>query len=317
MSNIYDYEVVENTQGKNEAKKITSKILLRLTISAVIALAITNLIAVLFDRYFPHLITESFIIYLNDANTLIVFGLLYFTLKKEKSNKMYPTDTMNCKKFLTLICVSLSIMFVGSLVSNVIASFVGGLSGSEIENPVDTIIEKYDIFQIMISVVIIAPIFEELLFRKLIIDKLSKYGTAFCMVFSGLTFGLFHANLYQILYATLLGMLLAYIYMVYSKVSYVIILHSVINFIGSIVPMLIFSIDEKNEKLFINLTAIYGYIYFILMIIGIVYLIRLFKTYPYFSTSSSIKKPFNVLGKNTGVIIFLIYVISLTIYNSI
>lgn len=317
MSNIYDYDVVENDKGKNDAKKITSKILYSLTFASITALIITKLILVFKEKYFPEILTKSFTIYLSDVNTLMVFGLLYFALKKEKSSKMYPTDTMNCKKFLTLICVSLSIMFVGSLVSNVIASFIGGVSGSEIENPVNTIIEEYDILQIMISVVIIAPIFEELLFRKLLIDKLSGYGSAFCMVFSGLSFGLFHANLYQMLYATLLGMLLAYIYMVYSKVSYVIILHSVINFIGSIVPMLIFSIDEKNEKLFINLTAIYGYIYFILMIIGIVYLIRLFKTYPYFSTSSSIKKPFNVLYKNTGVIVFLIYVISLTIYNSI
>ena len=45
--------------------------------------------------------------------------------------------------------------------------------------------------------VICAPILEEYIFRKLIVDRTVKYGQGVAIVLSGLMFGLFHGNLNQ------------------------------------------------------------------------------------------------------------------------
>ena len=49
--------------------------------------------------------------------------------------------------------------------------------------------------------VICAPILEEYIFRKLIVDRTVKYGQGVAVVLSGLMFGLFHGNLNQFAYA--------------------------------------------------------------------------------------------------------------------
>lgn len=52
---------------------------------------------------------------------------------------------------------------------------------------------------------IIGPIFEEILFRKILIDKTIKYGARISIIISALLFGLFHGNVNQFFYAFLMG----------------------------------------------------------------------------------------------------------------
>ncbi len=81
--------------------------------------------------------------------------------------------------------------------------------------------------------VLIAPTAEELLFRKLLTERIVKYGELAAVLASGLFFGLFHGNLNQFSYAFLLGLFLGFIYVKTGKLGYTIGLHMAINFIGS------------------------------------------------------------------------------------
>lgn len=81
--------------------------------------------------------------------------------------------------------------------------------------------------------VLIAPTAEELLFRKLLTERIVKYGELAAVLASGLFFGLFHGNLNQFSYAFLLGLFLGFIYVKTGKLRYTIGLHMAINFIGS------------------------------------------------------------------------------------
>lgn len=87
----------------------------------------------------------------------------------------------------------------------------------------------------LIFVVILAPVFEELLFRKFLIDRIYGYGELPAILLSGLMFGLYHGNFQQFVYATTLGMIFAYVYLRTGRIGYTMILHALVNSIGSLV----------------------------------------------------------------------------------
>jgi hypothetical protein len=86
----------------------------------------------------------------------------------------------------------------------------------------------------MLTVVIIGPIVEEFIFRKLIIDRLSRYGELVAIMSSAIAFGLYHGNFYQFFYATMTGLILGYMYAKTRDVKYSIFMHMLINFMGTI-----------------------------------------------------------------------------------
>lgn len=80
--------------------------------------------------------------------------------------------------------------------------------------------------------VVLAPVFEELLFRGALLGSLKEHGSWFAVIVSGLLFGLAHINISMMLYATALGMLLGMLYLRAGSVIPCIIAHVCINFLG-------------------------------------------------------------------------------------
>lgn len=62
------------------------------------------------------------------------------------------------------------------------------------------------------SIAILAPVFEEFVFRGIIFGKLEKHGTGFAMVVSSLLFGFAHLNLSSIVFAFICGMVFSFLY---------------------------------------------------------------------------------------------------------
>ena len=79
-------------------------------------------------------------------------------------------------------------------------------------------------------VALFAPVFEEILFRGLILHNLLPYGKKIAIVGSAFLFGMFHGNLVQSPYAFLVGLVLGYVTVEYSIV-WAIALHMFNNFI--------------------------------------------------------------------------------------
>ena len=111
---------------------------------------------------------------------------------------------------------------------------VGNMTGNLPENNISTIVSEIPIWLIFVAMVVLAPIVEELMFRKLMIDRLSIYGDKTAIIFSSVAFGLMHGNLYQFFYAALLGALFGYVYTKTHKIHYTMIMHAIVNFMGSI-----------------------------------------------------------------------------------
>lgn len=81
----------------------------------------------------------------------------------------------------------------------------------------------------VIAMVIVPAIFEELLFRKAILNYSKSYGKAFAVIFSALLFGLFHMNLNQGIFAFFIGILFGVIAIKTSSIKIPVLLHLINN----------------------------------------------------------------------------------------
>ena len=124
---------------------------------------------------------------------------------------------------------------------------------------------------IMIPVVI-GPILEELIFRKLMLDRTRAYGEKTAIIFSAICFGLFHGNLTQFLYAGCVGLFLGYVYCKTGKVLYTMILHALLNLFSSLImlagPML------GNGATGLLLLFGLGFAILTMFVLGFIHLIR-------------------------------------------
>lgn len=96
-------------------------------------------------------------------------------------------------------------------------------------NMINGMSSKFTVFLVMVDAVVLAPIFEELIFRKILMDRISKYGVSGAIIVSGLFFGLFHMNAAQFFMATMIGFIFAYVYAYTHNIVYTMLLHFVYN----------------------------------------------------------------------------------------
>ncbi|MBO4784581.1 MAG: CPBP family intramembrane metalloprotease, partial [Lachnospiraceae bacterium] len=87
----------------------------------------------------------------------------------------------------------------------------------------------------VITVGIVVPVLEELIFRRLVINATCKYGYGAAIMISAFTFGIYHGNFIQFFYAFGLGIMFAYIYCKTGKLRYTVLLHMGYNLYAALV----------------------------------------------------------------------------------
>ena len=142
---------------------------------------------------------------------------------------------MNLKNWFGGFCIAMLLFSVGGYISNVILISIESMMNITTSNPVGEMVEQSSIWQTIILSVILAPILEELLFRKIVCDRLLPLGEGYAIFVSAAIFGLIHGNFYQFAYAFLVGMFFAFIYVKTGKLIYSTVYHILLNFIGMVV----------------------------------------------------------------------------------
>ena len=138
---------------------------------------------------------------------------------------------LGAKKFWTLMLICMPVMYAGNIIGTILSLI---LSGGTAVNALVDLVSGNPVYTLLFAV-IAAPILEEYIFRKQIIDRLGRYGEKTAILVSALTFGLFHMNLFQFFYAFGLGTIFAYVYTRTRSIRYPIFMHMIINFQGSII----------------------------------------------------------------------------------
>ena len=155
-------------------------------------------------------------------------------------------------------------------------------------------------------------------------------------------FGLIHTNLHQFFYAALIGFVFAYIYTITGKLRYSVILHSTVNFIHGILPMIIIknldmakiqslsgkdtsdpAVMQEMMKLysdpFFILLLVYYLVLFGFIIAGIILFIINHKKIKVNDTQSPLQPPeaAKTAFLNVGMILFFIISVGYSIYEII
>ncbi len=191
-----------------------------------------------------------------------VLGFPLFLLLLGGMHKRVPQKhRMSAENWITFLAVAFFLMVIGNLISSYLMTALESLRGTGISNAVSDMISGFSPVMRFIVVVLLAPIVEELMFRKLLIDRLLPYSEVFAVVTSGLIFGLIHGNFYQFFYAMLLGLLFGFVYVKTGNILYTVTMHMIINFTGSVIAGFLEDHVGKSDTLFTSVWSFVGTVY--------------------------------------------------------
>lgn len=206
------------------------------------------LAGVKFSSNYPALFSSVWFKWLGTFLPLYLIGFPTALLLMRKVPATPPDGSkLGAGRFFSFLLMCFPIMYGGNLIGTLLSNL---LSGGTAENHLEAFVFDSSPLKILV-VVILAPLMEEFLFRKQLIDRCRQYGEKTVILFSGLSFALFHMNFFQFFYAFGLGLIFAYLYTRTGRLRYSVLLHMLINLIGSVIaPLLLSSVDlEALQKI--------------------------------------------------------------------
>ncbi len=188
-------------------------------------------------------------------SSVTVYGVgmpLIAVLVKRIERQELERHKLKVSHFLLAFMMCYAIVFISNIIGLAMTSLIGSWKGSAVDNNVSEVVSGGSFLVNFISMVIVAPIVEEYVFRKLIVDRTAKYGQGVAVLCSGLMFGLFHGNLNQFAYAITLGCFFAFLYLRTGNIKITMLLHAIINFMGGIVASWLMKLVRYDEMMAID-----------------------------------------------------------------
>ena len=249
---------------------------------------------------------------------LYVLGFpISFVLMRNKDVPAIEKHHMSAGQLVVSFLISYGLMIIGNLIGIGITAGIGLIKGTPVQNALLNVITGGSIWVTAIFTVLCAPVFEEILFRKLICDKVIKYGEGCAVILSGLIFGLFHMNFNQFFYAFFLGCFFAFVYVKTGRLQYTILLHMAINFFGSVLGSIILTLDHTKPYA-MAISVIYSLCIYGMAIAGIVLLIRKRHTLALAPGEIVIEKGqrFRTVILNTGMVLYCLILLAIMIVQA-
>ncbi len=223
-----------------EEKNLLNGVELRYTELAVLFIVLQLLIELLFIALLPEW-TESHLAVLSFIAVIVGYYLIAFPIlcrRMKRFPKILPErSAMTPGRFLTGVLLCFGIAQIGSLIGNLLHQLLSSVAGGESAG-IDTLLRDMPIGMAILVTGVLAPVFEELTFRKLLLDATAaRLGKFTAILLSGLMFGLFHGNFQQLFYAAGLGAFFAWIYLDTGNILYPILYHMIVNLTSSAVTL--------------------------------------------------------------------------------
>ncbi|MBP5529887.1 MAG: CPBP family intramembrane metalloprotease [Lachnospiraceae bacterium] len=193
-----------------------------------ISLSLQALVPDFFENHMV-LISYGMIILTVDLVSFPLVLLLTHNMPKAEIEK----KRLGFGRFLLCVLIMYGLVLAGALIGMIfhlsLTAPFGNEPGSELT---DLLINSNSLLRIFM-VGVLAPIFEELIFRKVLIDHVAPKGELVAILASGIMFGLFHGNFQQCFFAAFIGCFFAYIYLKTGRIIYTILLHFILNTVTS------------------------------------------------------------------------------------
>ncbi len=229
-------------------KKTFSKVGLILFIASIL-LSVVQIACWTIADYIPVIANNADLYFLAGMLPMcaIAYPISLYLFKKVPIQLSAEKKTMKIHHLISacIMCYAMALIF--NLIGTFITGIIGTLKGDAVENVIETTVGNIGPVPNFIYFVLCAPIFEELLFRKAVISRISEYGDRIAILLSAFLFGLFHGNLLQGGYAFILGIFFGYVFVKTGRIIYSIIMHMFVNFTCTFLGPLLMKLTDYNE----------------------------------------------------------------------
>lgn len=234
----------------DEPRKRLWKILFKLAVFCLIVLANSKFLyqifllpAQLWYYYFGQQLSGDGVYFvnwlINDICSYLIPALAAFFLFRNERQPIPPREGYKAGTEIPL--VFFAACFLGSLASMIahwISQLLDALFGTgEIPDAMIGSLPSSEqtggVWVFLLFVAVLAPVFEELIFRKLLLQPLRSCGDMFAVIFSALIFGAYHGNFDQFPYAFVTGLLYGILAVRSSSVIPTLALHVLNNLLVS------------------------------------------------------------------------------------
>lgn len=318
-----------------ETRRHFSRIGIAYFIGALLFAGVRTLTPLALTHLAPTLAADQALSFLISMLTtyIIAVPLMMLVIKRVPKKGSIQPCTMTGKQWIVTFLICYAGMYLANIAGNIITNIVGNLKGSTVTNEiVETALANAAWVNILVMV-LLAPVLEELLFRKMLIDRTIKYGEGISVLISALFFGLFHGNLNQFAYAFVIGGVFAFVYVKTGNVKYTIYMHMLVNFLGSAVSMGLLKLSGMDQlalaatdpekmadvsyltNIFMShlsgmlLLCLYALVLIILVIVGIVLFFKNIKKIHLLTSPNSVAPGarFRTYFLNGGMILFIVW----------
>ena len=249
---------------------------------------------------------------------VIVLPLIYLAIRKLPRFEI-SKKRLGIKSFFKCVCVDCSLKTLAGIFTFALISGISVLTGIHTVNPIIANISSMSMRMQILDVCIMAPIYEELLYRKLLIDRIAHYGEVAAMLLSGIIFGLAHGNMYQVFYTAVAGCFFAFVYLRTGKIWYTIFLHMITNSSNTIVRCIVSLIEGKNKTIAYACVAIFAVVVIVVSILGIEFMFKDRKRFVFEHHEEEVAsgRRFTTAILNVGMLIYLFFWTGRTVLSAL
>ena len=231
---------------------------------------------------------------------LFCVPILYYFIKTNKENRYFKVNKkLNITDFITYF----ALIFWVNLFLNLISLAIN-IEGQKF-------IVQRPIYTDIIYAICIAPVLEEIVFRGVLMTYLKKYGIKTAIIISSLFFGISHYNIYRVIPAFFIGIVLACVAYKYS-LKYSVLLHILMNIVANMLKIIFVLRGQKD------MISIFGTISMLLFVLCIIFFIIGLKRKNYqdvffsFKLNNEDRENMVIFLRNNILYVLIIFVIVIT-----
>ena len=157
-------------------------------VGSVLAQVVLSLIG---SILFPGLLGKAWFQLLASTACLYACGMIpAWLILRRIAPEPIDNRRMRGLSLAAVVSVAVTFLMIGSYAGNLVNVIISAITGKPVENPVQTLADSVPLGVMALCTVLLAPIAEELFFRKVLIDRLRKYGDMPAILVSAAIFGL-------------------------------------------------------------------------------------------------------------------------------
>jgi membrane protease YdiL (CAAX protease family) len=305
-----------------DAKKVFTRVGWGLFAWVAIGQLLSIMITLIASKVAPDLLKADWFVLASGYGIvyLIGFPVMLAIFRAVPSSKGTPQALgdrrqITMREVLFVLLVSLGIeTLLGILTERLDASVVGWLRGllhKTAASPAGGEAGGGSLELNLLLTAVIAPIMEEVIFRKLLYQKLIPYGGRVYVLTTALLFALAHAKLFQLFFAFALGIIFGLVYYFGGKLWHTIFLHMSCNVISSVIGQVLgkYAPDKVSDwNLGLVIVAGLG------LIAGVIWFFLYRKELKMAVPASPLRRKRVVLG-NPGMLSYILFLIALMLFR--